>query len=71
MEKSENPKSLSKKSKKCNICKKKNVTNIICNKCDNIFCIKHLCPEEHNCCHNYKNDLKMSEKIVSSKIEVI
>lgn len=60
-----------KKSNKCNICKKKNVTNMICNKCDKMFCIKHLCPENHNCCHNHKKDLVMLEKIVASKIEVI
>ena len=68
METPERKKSLS---NKCNICKKKNITNLICSKCDKMFCIKHLSPENHGCCHNYKNDVKMLEKISSSKIEVI
>ena len=56
---------------KSNFCKKKSVINITCTKCDNIFCIKHRCPENHNCKHDHKKDFKLSDKIISSKIEVI
>ena len=71
MENPQKNKSVSKKPKKCNICKKKNLTNIICMKCDKLFCIKHLSPENHNCCHDYKNELIKLEKITASKIEAI
>ena len=71
MDKTREVKSTPKKSQKCSMCKKKSVINITCNKCDNIFCIKHRCPENHNCCHDHKTDLQMSEKIIPSKIEVI
>jgi predicted nucleic acid binding AN1-type Zn finger protein len=57
--------------KKCNICKKKNIINITCSKCNNNFCIKHQCPENHNCSHDYKKDFKIIDKIIKSKIEVI
>ena len=60
-----------KKIKRCGICKKKSVINIVCNKCDNVFCIKHRCPENHECGHDHKKDYKISEKITPSKIEVI
>ena len=58
-------------SNKCNICKKKSVINITCTKCDKIFCIKHRCPENHNCEHDHKKDFKLADKIIPSKIEVI
>lgn len=58
-------------SNKCNICKKKSVINITCTKCNQIFCIKHRCPENHNCEHDHKKDFKIADKIISSKIEVI
>lgn len=71
MDKSPETKNTTKKNKKCTLCKKKSVINIKCNKCDKIFCIKHRCPENHECCHDHKSDLQMSEKIIPSKIEVI
>lgn len=58
-------------SNKCNICKKKSIINITCTKCDKWFCIKHRCPENHNCDYVYMNDYKIAEKIMPSKIEVI
>lgn len=71
MDKAQEVKPAPKKNKKCNLCKKKSIINITCNKCDKTFCIKHMCPENHNCCHVHKNDLQMPEKIIASKIEVI
>jgi predicted nucleic acid binding AN1-type Zn finger protein len=71
MEKEKETKQVTKKSNKCNICKKKCVINITCTKCEKIFCIKHRCPENHMCAHDYKKDFELSEKIISSKIEVI
>lgn len=62
---------LKKKSNKCYLCKKKSVINITCTKCSNIFCIKHRCPEIHNCQHEHKKELKVADKIVPCKIEVI
>ena len=72
MEKIEQTKKLpSKITKKCNICRKKSLVNITCTKCDKIFCIKHCCPENHNCIHDYKRDFQIAEKIITPKIEVI
>ena len=59
------------KANRCHFCKKKGVINITCTKCDKIFCIKHRCPENHMCDHDPKKDLKLSEKIIPSKIEAI
>lgn len=65
-------KEISKKcSNRCNICKKKSVINITCTKCNKIFCIKHRCPENHNCEHDHKSDFKIADKIIPSKIEAI
>ena len=58
-------------SNKCKFCKKKSVININCTKCNKIFCVKHCCPEIHNCDYDHKKDLKMPNKISSSKIDVI
>ncbi len=71
MEKIQPTKSVVKKPNKCNLCKKKCVISITCTKCENIFCIKHRCPENHMCKHDYKKDYKLTEKITPSKIEVI
>ncbi len=59
------------KNNKCKICKKKSIVNITCTKCDNVFCIKHRCPENHNCIYNYKKDFQIPEKIITSKINAI
>lgn len=59
------------KKEKCNICKKKNVINIICTKCNKTFCIHHRCPENHSCEYEHKKDLKLGDKFISSKMEVI
>ena len=71
MEKIQQTKIHVKKSKKCNICKRKSVVNIMCTKCEKSFCIKHRCPENHNCGHDYRKDLKLTEKVIPSKIDVI
>jgi predicted nucleic acid binding AN1-type Zn finger protein len=60
-----------KKINRCNVCKKKIIVNITCTKCDNVFCIKHRCPENHNCIHDYKKDFQIPEKIITSKIKAI
>jgi len=60
-----------KKNNKCKYCKKKCVISITCNKCENVFCIKHRCPENHDCLYDHKKDIQVSEKIIPPKIEVI
>ena len=52
----ENRNNYSKKIKqKCFYCRKKSLIMIKC-KCGNLFCIKHKCPESHNCSFVFKNE---------------
>ena len=63
------------KSKKCVVCKKRQLTNIEC-KCGKIVCIIHRYPDDHNC--KFDNIIQIKKKliednpkIVASKIENI
>ena len=63
------------KSKRCVICKKKQLTNMEC-KCGKIVCIVHRYPDDHNCILDNKNEIKKkliedNPKIVRPKIENI
>lgn len=61
-----------KKSNRCLICKKKMLIVREC-KCNQIFCLKHLQPELHNCNHDYSIEKQnmFIDKIISNKIEKI
>jgi len=59
------------KSKKCCFCKKKQIIILECSHCKSNFCLKHCSPESHNCKYNFKNSLKLPEKQIIRKVEVI
>lgn len=40
--------------KKCTVCKKKLGLMVYICKCEKLFCISHLQPQEHACTFNYK-----------------
>ena len=61
------------KSKKCIVCKKRQITNMECQKCGKITCINHRYCEDHNCSYDFntqgKKQLeKENEKIIAQKV---
>ena len=49
---------------KCKSCSKKlSLINFKC-RCEHLFCIKCKLPENHNCEYNYKDNSKLSEKLI-------
>lgn len=71
MEADKRDKKTVKKMNKCHICKKKNIINITCCKCNKICCIKHRCPESHNCEYEHNKDFRIGVKITPLKIQAI
>ncbi len=73
--KKDDGKNKKKKSNRCCICRKKNLTNIQC-KCGQIVCMTHRYADSHKCTFNHalyekkilSNNL---QKVVASKIEVV
>ena len=59
------------KRKKCVICNKKFISTFKCDKCEQILCITHFSPEQHNCSYDYKKDYKELVKIETNKVEII
>lgn len=55
---------------KCYYCKKKCLILKYC-KCEQIFCLKHLHFETHDCNYNYSDDKKLLKKVLTSKLEKI
>lgn len=50
----------SKKSIRCVQCKKKlGIMSYTC-KCEQLFCISHLPPQEHHCNYNFKKDAQVA-----------
>ena len=61
-----------KKSIRCKVCKKKNLTNVLC-KCNKYYCLKHIQPEVHECSslniHKENQRKNLSEKLLNEKVE--
>ena len=68
-----NSKDITKKASKhkCLFCNKKAAILIDCSKCDNKFCMKHRCPEDHECCDVGSSAFSLPDKVVPDKIEMI
>ena len=64
------------KTKRCIVCKKRQITNMKCPKCHETICINHRYSEDHNCSYNFKIEGKKqleieNQKIISEKINII
>jgi len=67
-----------KRSKRCNICRKKVKMHSFTCKCGNnvLFCARHRYPDEHSCAYDWKSESrdqlkKNNPKIVFSKLQKI
>ena len=64
------------KSKRCIVCRKRNILNMECTKCGKIICIVHRYLEDHNCTYDFNTEgrkqlEKDNEKVISEKVSLI
>ena len=58
---------MTKKCKKCKKCKKKKLIITKC-RCDNEYCLAHICAENHNCTFEFKQNGREKLKQENPKI---